>query len=47
MKSIFSSFGEKKVVEGFLVLGLDSGLTGNHTGNPTGKFWFQSDSGSD
>jgi hypothetical protein len=44
MKSIFSSFGEKEVLEGFLVLGLVFGLTGNHTGNPTAKFWFQPDS---
>jgi hypothetical protein len=47
MKSIFSSFGEKKVLEGFLVLGLVSGLTGNHTRNPTGKSRFQPDSGPD
>jgi hypothetical protein len=41
MKSIFSSFGENKGLEGFLVLGLVSGLTGN----PTGKSRFQPDSG--
>jgi hypothetical protein len=46
-KSIFNSFGEKKVWEEILILGQISDLTRNPTENSTRNFWFQPTIGPD
>jgi hypothetical protein len=46
-KSIFSSFGEKKVWDEIQILGQISSLTGNPTGNSTENFWFRPTIGPD